>query len=139
MESARSRTVLNIPLSVASSELTHALAPSFAHLGWLLVVLIPIIVVLVSLIGIHPLASVALIGKIIMTMHIALSPLLIALSLNIGSVVAYMLSPFAGIVMIVATLLHVSSATVSVRWNWQFCLIFLVLSLGVATLLSLIF
>ncbi|MCW6100163.1 hypothetical protein [Lactiplantibacillus plantarum] len=74
-----------------------------------------------------------------MTMHIALSPLLIALSLNIGSVVAYMLSPFAGIVMIVATLLHVSSATVSVRWNWQFCLIFLVLSLGVATLLSLIF
>ncbi|ETF12815.1 integral membrane protein [Lactiplantibacillus plantarum 4_3] len=125
--------------STISSELTHALAPSFAHLGWLLVVLIPIIVVLVSLIGIHPLASVALIGKIIMTMHIALSPLLIALSLNIGSVVAYMLSPFAGIVMIVATLLHVSSATVSVRWNWQFCLIFLVLSLGVATLLSLIF
>lgn len=125
--------------STISSELTHALAPSFAHLGWLLIVLIPIIVVLVSLIGIHPLASVALIGKIIMTMHIALSPLLIALSLNIGSVVAYMLSPFAGIVMIVATLLHVSSATVSVRWNWQFCLIFLVLSLGVATLLSLIF
>lgn len=122
-----------------SAELTRALAPGFARLGWGVVVLIPLIVVGVSLIGIHPLASVALIGKVIMTMHIGLSPLLVALSLNIGSVAAYMLSPFAGIIMIVATLLHVSPATVSVRWNWQFCGAFIVLSLGAAVLLSLIF
>jgi len=125
--------------STVSTALTNMLAPSFTHLGWLLVVLIPVIVVTVSLIGIHPLASVALIGKVIMTMHIGLSPLLIALSLNIGSVAAYMLSPFAGIVMIVATLLNVSPATVSVRWNWKFCLAFLLLSLSVATLLSFVF
>lgn len=122
--------------STISTQLTKALAPSFAHLGW---VLIPLIVVGVSLIGIHPLASVALIGKVIMTMHIALSPLLVALSLNIGSVAAYMLSPFAGIVMIVATILEVNPATVSVRWNWKFCLTFIVLSLGVASLLNLVF
>lgn len=125
--------------STISTQLTKALAPSFAHLGWVLIVLIPLIVVGVSLIGIHPLASVALIGKVIMTMHITLSPLLVALSLNIGSVAAYMLSPFAGIVMIMATILEVNPATVSVHWNWKFCLTFIVLSLGVASLLSLVF
>ncbi|GEO65688.1 hypothetical protein [Levilactobacillus spicheri] len=125
--------------STLSPALTKALAPEFAHLGWSVIVLIPLIVVLVSLVGIHPLASVALIGKIIMTLHVAVSPLLIALSLNIGSVVAYMFSPFAGIVLIVATLLNVHPATVSVRWNWRFSLTFLVLSLGVATLLSFVF
>lgn len=125
--------------STLSPVLTKALAPEFAHLGWSVIVLIPLIVVLVSLVGIHPLASVALIGKILMALHVAVSPLLIALSLNIGSVVAYMFSPFAGIVLIVATLLNVHPATVSVRWNWRFSLTFLVLSLGVATLLSFVF
>lgn len=121
------------------AQLTSVLTPIFSQLGWLLVILIPLIVVAVSLIGIHPLASVALIGKVIMTMHITLSPLLIALSLNIGSVVAYMLSPFAGIVMVVATLLNVNPATVSIRWNWKFCITFLLLGLGLATLLSMVF
>ncbi|KGE76031.1 hypothetical protein ACN677_14590 [Lactiplantibacillus paraplantarum] len=125
--------------STVSTQIVATLTPLFAQLGWWLVLLIPIIVVLVSLIGIHPLASVALIGKVIMAMHISLSPLLIALSLNIGSVAAYMLSPFAGIVMIVATLLNVAPGTVSIRWNWQFCSLFLVLSIIVAILLNLVF
>jgi len=125
--------------STISTQLTTTLTPIFSKLGGWLVLLIPIIVVLVSLIGIHPLASVALIGKVIMAMHITLSPLLIALSLNIGSVSAYMLSPFAGIVMIVATLLNVNPAMVSLRWNWKFCSAFLVISLVTASLLSLVF
>ena len=125
--------------STISTQLTTTLTPLFSHLGWWLVLLVPIIVVLVSLIGIHPLASVALIGKVIMAMHISLSPLLIALSLNIGSVAAYMLSPFAGIVMIVATLLNVGPVTVSIRWNWKFCSVFLLTSLIGAVLLNLVF
>jgi hypothetical protein len=120
-------------------KLTSVLSPVFAQFGWLLVVLIPIIVVIVSLIGIHPLASVALIGKVIMAMHLTLSPLLIALSLNIGSVAAYMLSPFAGIVMIVATILNVKPTQVSIRWNWKFCLAFMVVDLVFASVLSIIF
>lgn len=120
-------------------KLTSVLSPVFARFGWLLVVLIPIIVVIVSLIGIHPLASVALIGKVIMAMHLTLSPLLIALSLNIGSVAAYMLSPFAGIVMIVATILNVKPTQVSIRWNWKFYLAFMVVDLVFASVLSFIF
>ena len=125
--------------STVSPRLTATLTPIFTYLGWWLVLLIPIIVVLVSLIGIHPLASVALIGKVVMAMPISLSPLLIALSLNIGSVAAYMLSPFAGIVVIVATLLNVNPGTVSIRWNWKFCSAFLGLSVIASILLNLLF
>lgn len=44
------------------------------------------------------------------------SPLAIAPGLNIGSVLAYMMSSFAGIVVVIANLLGVRSATVSLRW-----------------------
>lgn len=125
--------------STISVQLTKSLSPIFASLGWWLILLIPIIVVLVSLIGIHPLASVALIGKVTMSMHITLSPVLVALGLNIGSVASYMLSPFAGIIMIVATILNVKSTTVSLRWNWKFCITFVAVSLVLATMLSFVF
>lgn len=118
--------------------LIRTLRPIFAQLGWYLVILIPSIVVAASLIGIHPLASVALVGKIVMSAHIAMSPLLIALSLNIGSVIAYMVSPFAGIIIIVASLLNVKPTTISLRWNWLFCIMFAILGLSFSVLFSLI-
>lgn len=118
--------------------LIRTLRPIFTQLGWYLVILIPLIVVVSSLIGIHPLASVALVGKIVMSAHIAMSPLLIALSLNIGSVIAYMVSPFAGIIIIVASLLNVKPTTISLRWNWLFCIMFAILGLSFSVLFSLI-
>lgn len=118
--------------------LIRILRPIFAQLGWYLVILIPLIVVASSLIGIHPLASVALVGKIVMSAHIAMSPLLVALSLNIGSVIAYMVSPFAGIIIIVASLLNVKPTTISLRWNWLFCIMFAILGLTLSVLFSLI-
>lgn len=125
--------------SVVSAMLIQFLKPIFSQLGWALVVLIPLIVVLSSLVGIHPLASVALIGKIVMSAHLVLSPLLIALSLNIGSVIAYMVSPFAGIIIIVASLLEVKPTTISLRWNWLFCLLFAAVGLTFSVLFSFIY
>lgn len=118
--------------------LIKTLRPIFAQLGWYLVILIPLIVVVSSLIGIHPLASVALVGKIVMSAHIAISPLLIALGLNIGSVIAYMVSPFAGIIIIVASLLNVKPTMISLRWNWLFCVMFAIIGLTFSVLFSLI-
>lgn len=124
--------------SQLSVVLIKTLRPIFAQLGWYLVILIPLIVVASSLIGIHPLASVALVGKIVMSAHIAMSPLLIALSLNIGSVIAYMVSPFARIIIIVASLLDVKPTTISLHWNWLFCVMFAILGLTFSVLFSLI-
>lgn len=125
--------------STVSTMLIQFLRPIFSQLGWALVILIPLIVVLSSLVGIHPLASVALIGKIVMSAHLALSPLLIALSLNIGSVIAYMVSPFAGIIIIVASLLEVKPTIISLRWNWLFCLLFAAVGLTFSVLFNFIY
>lgn len=108
------------------------LQPVFATTGWGIVVIIPILVVLMALIGIHPLASIALLGKLVMTVHTVVPTLMLALSLNIGGAVAYMISPFAGIIIIVANLLHINAAKISISWNWQFCTIFTLTGLLIA-------
>lgn len=105
-------------------------SPFITQLSWGALILIPILVVAFSLIGIHPLLSVTLLGQIMMGLHLPFIILALALGLNIGSVLSYMMSPFAGIVVVIANILGVSSATVSLRWNGKYCIKFLVLSLA---------
>lgn len=115
--------------SEVSMTIAHAMTPLMTHLSWGSLILIPLLVVLLSIIGIHPLASVTLLGQIMMTIHLPFEALALALGLNIGSVIAYTMSPFAGIVVIIANILGVNSATVSLRWNGRYCLILFVFSL----------
>lgn len=115
--------------STVSTTIAHAMTPLMTHLSWGSLVLIPLLVVLLSIIGIHPLASVTLLGQIMMTIHLPFGALALALGLNIGSVIAYTMSPFAGIVVIIANILGVNSATVSLRWNGKYCLILFAFSL----------
>ncbi|WP_412990300.1 hypothetical protein ACLJJ6_04865 [Pediococcus siamensis] len=114
----------------------HTLSPFLSQIGWLVLIAIPIIIVAMALVGIHPLASIALFGKLVVAVHLPFSPVLIALSLNIGGAVAYMLSPFAGIILVVASILNVSAGSISIKWNWKFCAIFVTLGLGLAWLLT---
>lgn len=44
----------------------------------------------------------------------------------------------AGIVIIVASLLNVKPTTISLRWNWLFCIMFAILGLFFSVLFSLI-
>lgn len=115
--------------SPISMTIAHAMTPVMTHLSWGALVLIPLLVVLLSIIGIHPLASVTLLGQIMMAIHLPFGTLALALGLNIGSVIAYTMSPFAGIVVIIANILGVNSATVSLRWNGKYCLILFAFSL----------
>lgn len=115
--------------SPISTTIAHAMTPLMTHLSWGSLVLIPLLVVVLSIIGIHPLASVTLLGQIMMAIHLPFGTLALALGLNIGSVIAYTMSPFAGIVVIIANILSVNSATVSLRWNGKYCLILFTFSL----------
>lgn len=115
--------------SPLSKTIGQLVSPFITQLSWGALILIPILVVVFSLIGIHPLASVTLLGQIMMGIHLPFSTLAVALGLNIGSVLSYMMSPFAGIVVVIANILGISSATVSLRWNGKYCLSLLMLSL----------
>lgn len=115
--------------SPISRMIGQAVSPFIIHLSWGALILIPLLVVLLSLIGIHPLASVTLLGQVMMGIHLPFTTLVLALGLNIGSVLSYTMSPFAGIVVVIANILGVNSATVALRWNGRYCMILLVLSL----------
>lgn len=115
--------------SSLSAAVAKGISPGMTALSWGALVLIPILVVLLSLIGIHPLASVTLLGQIMVGIHLPFSILAVALALNIGSVLAYMGSPFAGIVVVLANIIHEKTTTVALKWNGKYCCWLLVLSL----------
>ena len=50
------------------------------------------------------------------------------MGLNIASMLAYMMSPFAEIVVVIANILGISSTTISLQWNGKYCLLLLVVS-----------
>ncbi|WP_295746792.1 hypothetical protein [uncultured Limosilactobacillus sp.] len=125
--------------SQVSKTIAQTLTPYIVHLSWGALILIPLLVVLLSLVGVHPLASVTLLGQVMMGINLPFNALAIALGLNIGSVLAYMMSPFAGIVVVIANILGVSSATVSLKWNGKYCTGLFVLSLVFIIIYTLIF
>lgn len=114
--------------SQISKIIGQVLAPSIFHLSWGALVLIPLFIVILSLVGVHPLASVTLLGQIMMGISLPFNALSIAMGLNIGSMLAYMMSPFAGIVVVIANILGISSTTISLKWNGKYCLLLLVVS-----------
>lgn len=115
--------------SQVSKIIGRFLTPYIAHLSWGALILVPLLVVILSLIGIHPLASVTLLGQVMMGINLPFNALAIALGLNIGSVLAYMMSPFAGIVVVIANILGTSPATVSLKWNGKYCVNLFILSI----------
>lgn len=112
-----------------STLVAKIISPFISSLSWGALILIPILVLLLSLIGIHPLASVTLLGQIMISIHLPFNILAVALALNIGSVLAYMGSPFAGIIVVLANIIHRKTSTVALKWNGQYCLYLLILSL----------
>jgi inner membrane protein involved in colicin E2 resistance len=52
--------------------------------------------------------------------------LLLALSLAAGGAAAYMISPFAGIIMSISRYTGASASQVGLGWNWKFSLVFFV-------------
>lgn len=115
--------------SSVSALVAKTISPFISSLSWGALILIPILVLLLSLIGIHPLASVTLLGQIMISIHLPFNILAVALALNIGSVLAYMGSPFAGIIVVLANIIHRKTSTVALKWNGQYCLYLLILSL----------
>jgi hypothetical protein len=108
-------------------------------LGIIAIILVPLIIVALALIGLHPLVSIAVFGQMLMTLRLPLPALTIALCLNLGGSIAYMVSPFAGIIMTLAKFIEVKPTDVAVRWNWQFCLIYFVLGISTAYCIGKIF
>lgn len=86
-----------------------------------------LIIMLLAMIGMHPFIVIIILGQILMALNLPLSPLIIAIILLFGSMLSYMLSPFAGMVLTTAKFLDVSIYEVGLKWNGLFGLILFLL------------
>jgi hypothetical protein len=102
------------------------------HLGGASVILIALLIIVMSLVGLHPFITIVLFGKILAHAAIPLPPLTIALAITSGSLTAYMLTPFAGVIMAIARSLEVRAIDVALYWNWRFCALFFAMTIAFA-------
>lgn len=92
------------------------------ELGLLAIVLIPLLIILCAVFGLHPFITIVMLGKILMLLNLPVPPLTIALCLALGGSISYMVSPFAGVIMTIAKSINVKGGDIAIRWNWFFCI-----------------
>ncbi len=110
--------------ALEASGLLNVVMP-FVHAGvdWLgmgAVVVIPFVMILLAIIGLHPFITIVFFGKILSMASISIPPLTIALSLSMGGAISYMISPFAGIIMSISSYTNAKASDIALRWNWKF-------------------
>jgi len=108
-------------------------------LGAAAVVVVPLVIVGLSLVGLHPFITIVLFGKILSHAGLPLPPLTIALSLAVGGAASYMISPFAGIIMSISRYTGAKASDVAIRWNWKVSLLFFGLGVVFALLWGIAF
>ncbi len=95
------------------------------QLGALSILVIPLVYILLAIAGIHPFILVVILGKVLMALALPLSPVSLALLLLLASCVSFIVSPFAGMVLMTAKFLNVRPVEVAWKWNAGFCTLFL--------------
>jgi len=109
-----------------------ALSGIAVSVGPAALVAVPILLVALGLVGIHPFITIVLFGKILEGAAFPVPPLTIALLLAVGGVVSYTVSPLTGIIMPIAKLVDAKASDVALRWNWLFCVIFMAIGIAFA-------
>jgi len=89
-------------------------------------VLVPILMILCAIAGIHPFVSIVLFGQVLTTIQLPIAPVSIALCLALGGSISYIVSPFAGIVLTLAKFINCRTFDIALRWNWLYSLIFFI-------------
>jgi len=113
------------------------LASNAGLVGQYSLLLVPPLLVILSYTGIHPFISLLLIGKLLCaTVFIPHREVLIALSMLLGGVISYSISPFAGTVLFLSRLLDCQPGEVALKWNGSFAAVFLLEGLIVIFLMQ---
>jgi hypothetical protein len=100
------------------------LSAAMGFLGGGSVVLVGLLIVAGSLVGLHPFITIVLFGRILSHADLPIPPLTLALGLSVGGAAAYMVTPFAGVIMTLSKLIGTRASDVALRWNWRFAILF---------------
>jgi len=119
-----------------NSGLLEAAAPAIQAasdaLGAASVVVIGAAIIALSLVGLHPFITIVLFGRMLSSASLPIPRLTLALSLSAGAAAAYMISPFAGVIMTISKLVGAKASDVAVRWNWKYSVSFFALGMAFA-------
>ncbi len=114
--------------ALESSGILKLISPSIqaaaSWLGIFSVAVLPLIMIALSVVGFHPFITIVLFGKILAATPMPLPILSIALSLAVGGAAAYMISPFAGIIMSISRYTGAKASQISVGWNGKYSIAF---------------
>ena len=81
-------------------------------------------IVVGSIVGLHPFITIVLFGQVLALIALPLPPITVALALAVGGAAAYMITPFAGVIMTISRLTDTKAIDVALRWNWRFSILF---------------
>ena len=123
-ESLRYSGILDL-LGPALQTLTGVLGP-------IAVVLVSVLIAAGSLLGIHPFITLPLFGTLLASAGFPIPLLTVSLVLSIGGATAYMISPFAGVIITISKLLGAKPYDVAMRWNIRYSLIFFITATSLA-------
>lgn len=97
--------------------------------GIILLIIVPILVVGISYIGIHPFVSVLIFGPMILSVPVKLTSLQLALDMSVGCCLTYLLSPFAGVILALAEGLEERPINICVGINLFYSVLFYFISI----------
>ncbi len=86
--------------------------------------LLPLVIITLSLVGIHPFISVLIIGPILMGLELPVFRLQLGLAMSLGCCLSYMVSPFAGLILTLSDHLKLSPAEICFKYNLQFAVLY---------------
>lgn len=99
------------------------------QIGIFSIMLVPLFMIALAVIGIHPFILIVMLGKLLTALHLPISNVSLALALSLGGAVSYILSPFGGIVLTLAKFINAKSTDIAFKWNITFSAIYLVIGI----------
>lgn len=96
------------------------------HLGFMSVIIIPAVFIALSMVGLHPLVLTVLLGKILLSVDLPLTVVGVALMIILSASISLIVSPFAGMTLMTSKMLNAEPVDVAFKWNFWFCVIFLI-------------
>lgn len=97
---------------------------NIAQWGYCSLVILPLIIIFTSMVGLHPLVSVVLLGKVFLASQALISPVGIALALVLGAAVSFMTCPIEAIILVIAKFVGRRPQEVAWKWNGLYASLF---------------
>lgn len=99
------------------------------EIGIFSIMLVPLFMITLAMIGIHPFILIIMLGKLLTALHLPISNVSLALALSLGGAISYILSPFGGIVLTLAKFINAKSIDIAFKWNITFSTIYLAIGI----------